>query len=160
LPDRLPRIVVSGFGPKATDLAARIGDGYATTSPDRDLLSRYRDGGGRGDASGAVKVCWGPDREACVELAHRLWRTSGVPGELSQELRTPAHFAQASELVTLDSVADHVPCGPEVEPILKAVGEFVDAGFDRVYLNQIGSDQQGFFRFYREELAPALTNLG
>ena len=31
-----------------------------------------------------------PDEEECATLAHRLWRTSGVPGELSQELRTPA----------------------------------------------------------------------
>src|SRR5205823_2542047 len=38
LPEELPPIAVSGFGPKAVDLAARIGDGYISTMPDAGLL--------------------------------------------------------------------------------------------------------------------------
>src|SRR6059058_5649019 len=33
LPDEPPKVLVSGFGPKATSLAARVGDGYCTTAP-------------------------------------------------------------------------------------------------------------------------------
>src|SRR3954454_10063872 len=33
LPERPPAVVMSGFGPKARDLAARIGDGYVATRP-------------------------------------------------------------------------------------------------------------------------------
>ena len=47
LPDEPPQVYVSGFGPQATDLAGRIGDGYITTKPDADLLQRFRDAGGR-----------------------------------------------------------------------------------------------------------------
>jgi G6PDH family F420-dependent oxidoreductase len=159
LPATPPPIVVSGFGPKATDLAARIGDGYATTSPDGDLVARFR-AGGRGDSAGAIKVCWGSDRDACVDLAHKLWRNSAVPGELSQELRSPALFEQASQTVTPDAVAAQIPCGPDVEPIVTSVQAFVDAGFDRVYINQIGPDQKDFFQFYRDELRPALASRG
>jgi G6PDH family F420-dependent oxidoreductase len=159
VPSTPPQIHVSGFGPKATDLAAKIGDGYVTTSPTADLVTRYRDGGGTAPVSAGLKVCWGPDRDACVELAHHLWRTGGVPGELSQELRTPQLFEQAAELVTPESIGEHMPCGPDIEPIVTAVKEFVDAGFDRVYLNQIGPDQKDFFEFYNSELAAALTDL-
>src|SRR3712207_5966881 len=42
LPERAPEVLVSGFGPKAVDLAARIGDGYVSTMPDKALLERYR----------------------------------------------------------------------------------------------------------------------
>jgi hypothetical protein len=35
--------------------------------------------------------------------------------------------------------------------------EYVDAGFDEVYVSQIGDDQAGFFKFYRRELAPRLS---
>ena len=42
-PEQPPPVYVSGFGPEATDLAARIGDGYITTSPDPDLLKRFRE---------------------------------------------------------------------------------------------------------------------
>jgi len=160
LPAVPPPITMSGFGPKATDLAARIADGYVCTSPSKELVDRYRKGGGKGLASGSVKVCWGPDKDDCVKLAHHVWRTSGVPGELSQELRSPALFDQASELVTLESVAEHTPCGPEVEPIVAAIKTSVDAGLDRVFITQIGSHQEEFFAFFSRELVPALKDVG
>ena len=39
---------------------------------------------------------------------------------------------------------------------LEAAKEFVDAGFDHVYVHQIGTDQEGFFRFYEQEVLPKL----
>src|SRR5215213_2437554 len=42
LPDAPPDIVMSGFGPKATELAARIADGYASTKPNKELVDLYR----------------------------------------------------------------------------------------------------------------------
>jgi hypothetical protein len=80
-----------------------------------------------------------------------------VPGELSQELRSPAHFDQAASLVTVESMAENMPCGPDVDPIVDAVNEYVDAGFDRVYISQIGPNQDDFFQFYEKELADALA---
>ena len=160
LPGRPPPVLVSGFGPKATDLAARIADGYLSTKPDEALVDRYRSQGGRGTASAGVKVCWGPDADECAELAHRRWRSSGVPGELSQELRTPALFEQAASVVTVDSVRQHIPCGPKVEPIIDAVQRYVDAGYDRIYINQIGPDQADFFRFFTHELGAELAAIG
>jgi G6PDH family F420-dependent oxidoreductase len=159
VPDSPPPIPVSGFGPKATDLAASIGDGYLSASPNGELVTRYREAGGKGLAQGAIKVCWGPDRAECVERAHRLWRNTAVPGELAQELRSPAHFDQAAELVEPEMVAEKIPCGPELEPIMDSFREYLDAGFDRVYINQIGPDQEPFFRFYESELGPALAEL-
>jgi G6PDH family F420-dependent oxidoreductase len=155
-PEAPPPVIVSAFGRKATDLAARIGDGYANTSPDGDLLSRYRDKGGQGPAMAGVKVCWGKDEEACRKLAHHLWRSSGVPGQLSQDLPTPSHFAQASELVTPEQIAEKIPCGPDVDKIASTIQEYVDAGFDEVYVNQIGTDQQGFFDVFRRDIEPLL----
>jgi G6PDH family F420-dependent oxidoreductase len=158
-PAEPPPVLVSGFGPKATELAARIGDGYVQTSPDKALVDLYRSKGGRGTASAGLKLCWGPDADECARIAHKLWRTSGVPGELSQELRSPAHFEQAAELVTVESMAENMPCGPDAAPIVEAVKEYADAGFDRVYLSQIGERQQEFFDFYKRELAGALDKL-
>ena len=73
-----------------------------------------------------------------------------------QVLPTPAHFEQASELVTPDRVAANVTCGADPEAHVAAVKEYVDAGFDTVYINQIGKDQQGFFDFYRTKVLPQL----
>lgn len=34
-----------------------------------------------------------------------------------------------------------VPCGPDAKPVVNRIREFADAGFDEVYLQQIGPDQ-------------------
>ena len=158
-PSAPPEVHVSGFGPNATDLAAKIADGYVSTSPDKELVDRYRAGGGKGPASAGFKFCWGADADDCAKTAHHLWRTSGVPGELSQELRTPAHFDQAAELVTVESVAENMPCGPDAEPIVELARKYVEAGFDRLYFSQIGDNQDEFFEFYARELGPMLADL-
>jgi G6PDH family F420-dependent oxidoreductase len=156
LPDTPPPIAVSAFGPKATDLAARIGDGFITVSPDGELLSRYREKGGQGPSIAAVKVCWGEDEGKSRKVAHELWPTEGLSGQLSQELPLPSHFEEAAQVVTEDMVADVVACGPDPERHVEAISAYLEAGFDEVYVNQIGPDQEGFFEFYARELRPRL----
>jgi hypothetical protein len=57
-------------------------------------------------------------------------------------------------------MAESMPCGPEVGPIVEAVRAYQDAGFDRLYINQIGPEQEAFFEFFTKELAPALAEVG
>lgn len=59
-------------------------------------------------------------------------------------------------MLTEDDVAEQVPCGPDPERHLAAIREYVDAGFDHVYVHQVGPDQEGFFRFYEDEVLPKL----
>lgn len=156
LPDAPPPIAVSAFGPNAADLAARIGDGFVTVQPDKDLLTRYRSAGGRGRSVGALKVCWDQDESRARKLAHELWPTEGVEGQLAQELPMPSHFEAASANVTEDMITEIVPCGPDPERHIKAISEYLEAGFDEIYINQIGPDQEGFFDFYARELRQRL----
>jgi G6PDH family F420-dependent oxidoreductase len=155
LPERAPEIVVSGFGPKSVALAARIGDGYCSTMPDASLVERFRSNGG-GDklAQAGTKVCWGPDADECVKTVHRLWPNEALPGELAQVLPTPAHFEQASQLVTEEMISESVPCGPDTEKIAATFQQFADAGFDELYVQQIGPRQEEFFDVLAREVLP------
>jgi G6PDH family F420-dependent oxidoreductase len=155
LPDTLPPIVVSGFGPKAVEVAARIGDGYCTVGPDSDSVKQFRDNAQRGElVQGGLKVCYGDDEAECRRTVHELWPNESLPGELAQILPTPEHFEQASELVTEDMVS--APCGPDIDQHLEAINAYADAGFDELYVNQIGPDQDAFFQGYRDEVLPRL----
>jgi G6PDH family F420-dependent oxidoreductase len=149
-------VVVSAFGPEATDVAARVADGFMSTSPAEELLQRYQEKGGTGPSIATVKVCWGPDEETAKKTAHRLWASSGVPGESSQELSMPQHFEQAAELVTPDQLAEKIPCGPDPDRHAEVLKKYVEAGFDEVHVGQIGGDHEGFFEFFRAELQPRL----
>jgi G6PDH family F420-dependent oxidoreductase len=149
-------VIVSAFGPEAADLATRIGDGVMSTSPDQELVQKWSESGKSGPSIATVKVCWAPDEEAAKKTAHRLWASSGVPGESSQELSMPQHFEQAADLVTPDSLAEKIPCGPDPERHLEVIRRYLDAGFDEIHLGQVGEDQQGFLDFWTKELQPRL----
>lgn len=159
LPDELPLITMSGFGPKAAELAGRIADGYVNTSPDAELVKTYREAGGTGPVQVMAKVCWHPDAAEARRVVHRLWPNSGLPGELAQELKTPAHFEQAVELVDEGTAVGSTPHGPDPQPYVESIREYVDAGFTEIYVQQIGKDQQGFLDFWFREVDPLLDEL-
>ena len=154
-PEPVP-IYVSGLGPKAANLAGRIGDGFICTKPDEELLRRFRSGGG-GDrpAQAGFKVCWAASEREGAATAIRLWPNTLVPGELSQILPSPKHFEQASSMVSQDMIRSVVPCGPDPQRHLDALREYAAAGFDEVYVQQIGPDQEAFFNGWAEHVLPA-----
>src|SRR3954465_5168146 len=105
LPDQPPPVYVSAFGPKALDVAARIGDGFIKTPADPDMVAQFKEKSGGKPCQGGVKVAWADTEDEGVDHAHRLWANAGLPGELAQILPTPQHFEQASQLVTRESTA-------------------------------------------------------
>lgn len=156
-PNSVP-IVVSAFGPKAAEVAARCGDGLWTTGMKPEIVETFQEHGGSGPVFSQLTLCWAESVEKAVATAHRIWPNSGVPGQLSQDLRTPTHFEQASQLVTPEMIAESMSCGPDPEPVLEAVDQAIDAGVDHLYFHQVGEDQEGFLGFWDDELAPALED--
>jgi G6PDH family F420-dependent oxidoreductase len=160
-PDSPLPIYMSGFGPEATDVAARIADGYVTTTPDKELLQRFRkNGGGDKPAQAGFKVSYAPTEEEGVEQAHRIWANSGLPGELSQVLPSPRHFEQASQLVTKEQTAGSVTCGANAADHLKAYQPYVEAGFDEIYVANMGPHSVDMMKLYRDEVLPELRRAG
>ena len=155
LAEQLPPILISGFGPKATELAARIGDGFCTVAPVKEAVETVRQQGGDEKLiAGAVKVCWDEDEQRARKTAHRLWPNDGLPGELAQILPTPAHFEQASELVTEEQIAETIPCGPDLDAHLEKIAEYEQAGFDELYVQQVGDGHERMFELYAREILP------
>jgi G6PDH family F420-dependent oxidoreductase len=155
LPETPPEIYVSGFGPKAIDLAARIGDGYINTAPDADMVRDFKESSGDKPAAAGAKVAFAPSADEGWEHAHRLWANSGLPGELAQVLPTPEHFEQASELVTLESTRGSVVAGSDVSAHVEQVHQYRDAGYDELYVANMGPHHQGMIEFYGEHVLPA-----
>ncbi|MBO0768906.1 MAG: TIGR03557 family F420-dependent LLM class oxidoreductase [Solirubrobacterales bacterium] len=162
LPARQPKIIVSGFGPRSVELAARIGDGFASVGPDADAVAQFRERSGdpQRPVQGGLKVCWSESEDHAVETAHRLWANESLPGELAQILPTPEHFEQANQLVTKQAVAEDTPCGPDLDAHLEAIAKYRDAGFDELYINQIGPEQDAFFDVYAKEVLPTVRAWG
>jgi hypothetical protein len=69
-------------------------------------------------------------------------------------LPTSGHFEQAARLVPPSSIEEALPCGPDAKPYIDRVRAFTDAGYDEVYIQQIGPEQDRFFDFWESEIAP------
>ncbi|HVM09266.1 MAG TPA: TIGR03557 family F420-dependent LLM class oxidoreductase [Acidimicrobiales bacterium] len=158
-PSTPPPVVVSAFGPKAVELAARIGDGYWGHSPEKELIDKYEQAGGSGPKYAQLNLCWAEDEATAKKTVHEIWPNGGVAGQLSQDLPTWTHFEQAASMVTEEDATKSTPCGPDVGPVIASVKEYLDAGYDHLYFHQVGPDQDGFFQFWKNELQPALQEL-
>ena len=157
LPETSPPIAVAASSPAAAQLAGRAGDALISTAPDAELVGAFRDAGGEGrHVYGQLTICWGPDEAKAKDEALEWWPNTSVPGEVGLELAKPEHFEQVAELITADQVGEKVVCGPDPVAIAEKIGAFVDAGFDHVFLHQVGPRQEEFLAFAKDELLPSL----
>ena len=157
LPDEPPPIAVAAAKPNAAELAGRLGDAFVSTSPDGEILETYRSAGGDGPCYGQVRLCWAEAEDEAKQTAFELWRHTGLGGTVNQELPRPSDFDAIAESVTLEMATKDLPCGPDPAPVVEQVHEWEQAGFDHISFHQIGPDQEGFFRFWEQELRPRLT---
>jgi len=157
LPDELPPIMVAASGQHAAEAAGRIGDGLISTAPVANIVEQFDAAGGSGKPRyGQLTVCWAQDEASGRRIVHDYWPNGGVQGELSQELPSPAFFEQAAQMVREEDIAEKIPCGPDPGCHLKQIKVFMEAGFDHVYIHQVGPDQEGFFQFYERHVLPKL----
>ena len=136
-------MLISGFGPEATDLAARIGDGWMSVSPGRRRDSSSSRRKNDGVTQAGVKICWAPTEDEAKETAFKLWSHSGLGGQSSQDVPMWHIFEAIGEANTPDKLAEKVACGPDPENAAANIRKYIDAGFDEIYIAQMGKEQDG-----------------
>lgn len=125
--------------------------GYALSSERFELA-----GGEEKPRYGGITCCWAPSEDEGAKIVHRIWPNAAVGGDLGYELPLPKHFEEAAENVTPEDLKKLLPVGPDPDRYVEQIRAYEQAGFTHVYFNQIGREQDGFFRFWREALQPRL----
>ena len=160
LPDPLPPIHVAASGPRAGSLAGRIGDGFIGTSPEREILAAFdKAGGSRKPKFGQIDGLLGThgqgpvaDRPRALADRRHPWR--GDPGAAGAgPLRAARRDGDRGRDQGGDRRAARRP-----GRIVEKIRAYADAGYDNVYLHQVGPDQSGFLRFAERELLPAFAS--
>jgi G6PDH family F420-dependent oxidoreductase len=160
LPEEQVPINVAAAGPASARLAGKLGDGIVCSDPSSKTIDEFDKNGGTGKPRyGQVTVCWADSEAAAIRTAHEIWPTGALSGRFKMELPRPSHFEEATRTVRPEDVARSIPCGPDPERHLTAIAEYVKAGFDHVYMHQVGPDQAGFMRFYAREIVPNLGSM-
>jgi G6PDH family F420-dependent oxidoreductase len=163
MPDEGVEIGLAVAGDRAIEELAPLGDHLIGVEPLASLVDGWNavDGApqiGQGArAIGQIPICWDPDEKAAITKAHEQFRWFAGGWSVNADLPTPAGFAGATQFVRPEDVADSIPCGPDLDKIVEAVGEFVKAGFTDVALVQIGDEGQQ--RFLDEAAGPLLEKL-
>ncbi len=152
LPDDPIPLYVAAGGRRTAELAGRLGDGLVCTSPTAAIATAFQRAGGDGPRFAQVTVCWAERVAAARKTAREWWPQVVLHGAASQELPLPANFEALTKDVSEQQVADEIPCGPDPQLIIDAIERYVAAGFDHVYLHQVGPDQAGLLEFAGREL--------
>jgi len=159
--EKPPRIGLATSGAQSATLAGELADFLIAVEPDSELGRLFDAAGGSGKPRvGQVPISWDPSRDTAIERAHDQFRWFGSGWKVNAELPSTAAFAGATQFVTPEDIAESIPCGPDVEAHVKAVREFVDAGFTDVAVVQIGGvNQPEFLDWAERELVPALRSI-
>ncbi|MGV9768192.1 TIGR03557 family F420-dependent LLM class oxidoreductase [Microbacterium sp. NPDC003461] len=158
-PDGGVPIGIAVSGEKSLERFAPIGDHLITTMPDATLVEGWgaRTRGVDPRAIGQVPICWAPDADEAVALAHDQFRWFGGAWRVNSDLPTPAGFTQATQYVRPEDVAQSIACGPDLDALAESVRPFLDAGFTDIALVQVGDRHQQ--RFLDEVAEPLLERL-
>lgn len=166
---RPPKLIVSAFGPKAAEIAARYGDGLWTLGdPDNgpEVVAAYRDACARlGREPGEIVMqsgmAWAEDRDTVLRGARR-WKPTQLPEMYIEDIADPADMQRRADAqMTDDAFAREgfiVSADPEEH--VERVREIVELGATTVCLQLIGqADPMGTIALYGEKVLPALRGV-
>ena len=162
LPEVAPEIAVAISGPKSAAIAAELGDAIFATEPDAgadvEAYAQTRACTGRQVRRGAARLRARRAGRRGVRT-HRLFRFGALGWKVMSDLPNVVNFDAATAFVTPDDIRGQFGCGRDPARFLEVAQQFVDAGFDRLALVNAGTDVDGFFTFFAQELAEPLRAL-
>lgn len=156
----VPLLATAITPPTAARAAAWGADGVITINQPheklRAVVDAYRSAGGTGKLAIQVHLSWAPTRDEAEAIALDQWRTNVFDAPLSLDLATPEHFDIASRDVTLATVEGAVRVSAEPAQHVEWIREYVELGFEEVYLHFVGQDQDAWLDVAATEVLPAL----
>jgi probable non-F420 flavinoid oxidoreductase len=164
LPERPPPLIGAAI---SADAAAWVGgwaDGLVTLNQPHDrlraLIDAFRAGGGEGKPLFLqVHLSWAADEETALAVAYDQWRSNVFDPVLAMELALPEEFDAAARFVTPEDVRSAVLVSADLGRHTAWLGEYLDLGFDRIYLHEVGQaeHQQPFIDAFGTKVIPELT---
>lgn len=150
-----PRLFLASSGKRSAALAGKAADGLIGVTPDRNLIEVFRGAGGEGKPClGQVHVSIAATMDEAIDNAWEWWPHSVVPPAILSELARLEQFESTADAVGRTGITDTVVCATDASPVIAAIDLFVGAGYDTIYLHQIGPDQTRLASMASKELLP------
>lgn len=160
IPEPTPQLLAPAASVESASRVAAWADGLVTLNQPvetlRELLSAYRDAGGRGRASLQVHLSWAPTEAEAEAIAHDQWRSNVFSEPVPWDTEMPEAFDAMAEHVTADVVHEHVRISADPAQHVAWLQEYAALGFDDIYLHFVGQDQGPFIDAFAEKVLPRL----
>jgi len=154
LPAAPPPIYLAVSGKRSAKLAGAAADGLIAIAPDARLVDTYRGAGGDGPRIAQIHVSLAGSDEEAVDQAWTWWPNGAVPGAVLSELARPSQFEAVAGSTRRAALADTVVCTADAASVIATIDRYVGAGFNTIYLHQVGPDQDRLFDLASRELLP------
>lgn len=161
LPDTVPDLV----GPAVTaETAARHAvwaDGMITVNQPKETLQKihenYRSAGGKGPVRLQIHLSWAPTQDEAEAIAHDQWRNNVFAPPVPWDLETVEAFDVVGEAVSKEQVEKSVRVSSDLKQHADWLAEYIDQGWDELYLHFVGQHQARFIDAFGEHVLPELV---
>ncbi|KWX68902.1 TIGR03885 family FMN-dependent LLM class oxidoreductase [Mycobacterium sp. NAZ190054] len=161
LPDRVPELVGPAVTPATAARHAEWADALITVNQPaatlKKVLDAYRDAGGRGPARLQIHLSWAPTEDEAMAIAHDQWRNNVFAPPVSWDIETVEAFDVIGETVTAEQVAKSVRVSGDLGRHAAWLHEYIEQGWDELYLHFVGQHQRPFIDAFGEHVLPALS---
>ncbi|WP_087872303.1 TIGR03885 family FMN-dependent LLM class oxidoreductase [Arthrobacter globiformis] len=163
LPSPPPSLIAPAISVDTARRAAGWADGLVTVNQPADklaeMLAAYRDAGGKRKAVLQIHLSWAPREEDAVAIAMDQWRSNVFAPPIPWDLPTAAHFDGVSTDVGEAQVRKSVNVSASLDRHVEWLGEYLDLGFDELYLHFVGQEQAPFIDAFAQSVLPQLRKV-
>jgi coenzyme F420-dependent glucose-6-phosphate dehydrogenase len=167
MPEQAPPILVATAGPINAKKTGKFADGIITVGAPLEkiggLFEKFAEGAREAgkDPEAMPKILqlhlsWAPTDEAALTNAITEWPNGGMKFPKA-DIRSPHDFAAMAQLVRAEDFAGRMVISADPDEHRAYIQRFVDLGFDRVYLHNVGRNQREWIEVFGRDVLPKLT---
>lgn len=167
MPEQAPPIYVATGGPITARRAGRHADGLITVGAPLDKIShlfhRFATGAresGRDPQDMPrllqLHLSWASSDEEAMRNAITQWPNGGMRFAKA-DIRSPHDIAAMAKMVREEDFAGRMVISADPDEHRAYIQRFIDLGFDRIYLHNVGRNQQEWAEVFGREVLPKLV---
>lgn len=167
MPEAAPPILVATAGPITAKRAGRHADGLITVGAPLEKISglfdRFESGAREAGKDPAtmpkvlqLHLSWAPTDEEALANAMTEWPNGGMRFPKA-DIRSPFEFAQIAKLVRPEDFEGRMVISADPDAHRAEIQRYVDLGFDRIYLHNVGRNQREWIDVFAADVLPKLA---